>query len=189
MLIEDLFGRTNSETLFHQIYTNCSQFVHESAGYPLFRNLPTTYSDVHRVKVRTKKKASTVGDVFNKAFEHDYQNIAQRAIFAQSAPICESAEGMEPFYIFPVNGYKFLYSREITESTSEYQQVMLTLIEQLRDEQAATELITDLLKFSYTSHDLVEGINSGSEIILYGIPFYYAVRCSSYPDYGRIVSI
>ena len=57
MLIEDLLGnhRTDQAHAFRSIRTSCSQFIDESAGLPLFRQLPTSYADVHRVKVRAKK--------------------------------------------------------------------------------------------------------------------------------------
>lgn len=188
MLIEDLFGTksTDESQTFHVLQSSCSQFITESAGYPLFRNLPSTYAPVQRVKVRAKKKPGVVGEAFNRAFENNYQNLAQRAIFARPAP--SSEEGTEPYYVFPINGYKFIYSREVVESTSGYQQVMNTLVEQLKDEQTANDIVADLLKFTYTSSNLIEGINSGSEIIIYGIPYFYAVRCSSYPEYARIIS-
>ncbi len=189
MLIEDLLGnhRAGTAHVFQNIRTTCSQFIDESAGMPLFRQLPTSYADVHRVKVRAKKRPSVVGEAFNKAFEQNYANISQRAVFATpTQPVTDNAH--EPFYVFPINGFRFIYSKEVLESTSGYQQVMNTIVEQLKDEQAATELVSDLLKFSYTSVNLYEGINSNCEIILYGIPYYYAVRCSAYQEYQQLIS-
>ena len=189
MLIEDLLGnhRTDQAHAFRSIRTSCSQFIDESAGLPLFRQLPISYADVHRVKVRAKKRSSVVGEAFNKAFEQNYTNISQRAVFATPSKQY-SDPTHEPFYIFPINGFRFIYSKEVSESTSGYQQVMNTIVEQLKDEQAASKLVSDLLKFSYTSVNLYEGINSNCEIILYGIPYYYAVRCSAYPEYQQIIS-
>lgn len=190
MLIEDLLGTksTDASQTFHTLQSSCSQFIQESAGLPLYRNLPSSYAAVQRVKVRTKKRPSVVGEAFNRAFEDSYLNISQRAIFAHPLLLTEQEHGSEPYYIFPINGYKFIYSKEVLESTSGYQQVMGTLIEQLKDEQTANDLVSDLLKFTYTSYNLSEGINSGCEIILYGIPYYYAVRQSAYPEYSRIIS-
>lgn len=190
MLIEDLLGTksTDASQTFHTLRSNCSQFIQESAGLPLYRNLPSTYAAVQRVKVRAKKRPSVVGEALNRAFEDSYQNISQRAIFAHPSFLAEQDYDSEPYYVFPINGYKFIYSKEVSESTSGYQEVMSTLIEQLKDEQTANDLVSDLLKFTYTSRNLSEGINSGCEIILYGIPYYYAVRCSAYPDYARIIS-
>lgn len=189
MLIEDLLG-TRGVTYtpaFQTIRTSCSQFLDESAGLPLFKLLPTTYDDIHRVKVRAKKRPSAVGEAFNRAFEQNYANISQRAVFASPAmPMADV--GHEPFFVFPINGFRFIYSKEVLESTSGYQQVLNTIMEQLNDEQVANELVSDLLKFSYTSANLHEGINSNCEIIMYGIQYYYAVRCSSYPEYQQIIS-
>jgi len=165
--------------------THCSQFIHESAGLPLFKALPATYSDLHRVKVRMQKKTSLVSEAFNQAF-NDFYNLRQRAIFAYATPPALT-EGTDSFYVFPVDGYKFLYSKAVTNSGQDYQQVVDTLIEKVDDISKATDIVTDLLKYSYTSENLHEGIVSESEIILYGIPQYYVVRVSACQNYARLI--
>ncbi len=55
-------------------------------------------------------------------------------------------------------------------------------------EKEGCALIADVLKFSYTTHHLQEGILHGSEIILYGIPFYYALRASVVESYDTLLT-
>lgn len=187
MLIVDFLNK--SSTTDHELVNirkECSQFILESRGIPIYKNLPTTYPDIHKVKARFKKTKDNVSEVFNQAFSHKTQNIRQRAIISQTHfPMqCES---LEAFYVFPKNHYQFLYSREVTNSNSDYKQVIDTLFEQFDDSQKATEIVTDLLKYTYSTQDLYEGLYANAEIIFYGIPYYYAVRVDSNIDYKQII--
>jgi hypothetical protein len=162
----------------------CSQFLQESATRPVYKLLPMTYDDFHRVKVRRKPLSDdNVSEVFDRAF--GTQHIRQRAIFVSgSLPVI--TENVEPFYVFPVDGYKFLYSKEVGNSNNDYQQVLDSLFEQFEDNDKAIEIVTDVLKYTYVRDNLAEGIISKSEIILYGIPCYYAMRVSAALDYNKI---
>ena len=51
----------------------------------------------------------------------------------------------------------------------------------------ADQIIADLLQYTYISDTLNEGIKSQAEIILYNIPFYYAVRANTI-DYGDLLT-
>lgn len=161
--------------LVRQISTECSDFLNDSCGQPVFKLLPKTYTDFHKVKVR-HKRCDNIGEVFNQAFGPN--NIRQRAVFA-SAHIPDVTTESEPFFIFPINGFRFLYSVEVRDSGHAYRQVMETLIHHLNDEQEASSLIADLLKNTYKQTNLADGILQGAEIILYNIPFYYALRAST----------
>lgn len=189
MLIEDLIGgrSTDSPQILHTIRSSCSQFIHESAGYPLYRSLPRSYNTFHKVKVRAKKRSTAVNEAFNRAFDDSYINLAQRAIFAQPS-IGEATDAVEPFYVFPINGFRFLYSKEIQNSTSEYKQVIDTLFEEFGSESQASEIVSDLLKFTYITNNLAEGIASNAELVMYGVPYYYAIRVSAYSRYDHLIA-
>lgn len=187
MLVADVLRPSRREWApLDVIRSSCSHFIESTEGRPLYRNLSASYGDVHRVKVRAKKHTSYVGEVFNKAFRDSYQNISQRAIYAQPHMIHEHQDSVEPFYIFPINGFKFIYSTEVNESSEKFQQVLDVISNSVNNENVASDLVSELLQFSYTSKSLTEGIKAGSEIIIYGIPYFYAVRCSKYPDYSQI---
>lgn len=189
MLIEDVIGNhtTDSTPKLYTIKSVCSQFLTDSVGSPLYRSLPTSYSNFHKVKVRAKKSASSlVGQVFNKAFESDYTNITQRAVFLHPSPRFMT-ESTEPFYVFPINGFKFLYSKEVRDSSCDHDHVINTIFEEFTDG-SATDIASDLLKLSYTGTNLIEGISADAEIVVYGIPYFYAIRTSIYPDYQRLLS-
>ena len=187
MLIEDLLGKPTS-LASHERYilkTNCSQFIEESIGNPLFKSLPTSYGNFHRVKARLQKRKNELTEVYNKAFNHT--NIRQRAVFAYASPP-PIIEDTDSFYVFPINGYKFLYCKEVIDSNSDYKRVVDTLFEQFNDTSKATEIITDLLKYTYLTENLHEGIVAKAEIILYNIPKYYAVRVNPNQEYSEILA-
>lgn len=191
MIVRDLFGSRGGVSVgeIQPIKAECSQFLQEAAGFPLLKALPSSYASVHKVKVRLQKRRDQVTDVFERAFGSSFTNLRQRAIFTypKTPPLLE--ENTEPFYVFPVNGYQFLYSKEVTNSSRDYQAVFDKLCEQFNDHQAASDIVTELLTYTYTSSSLYEGIVSNSEIILYGIPCYYALRVSACPDYSSLLGM
>lgn len=187
MLINELLhtdGITHDRAIA-TIRARCDQYLRESAHLPLYKLLPKAYDDFQRVKVRQQKKTDVITEAFNAAFDGDFNNIRQRAVFTTPA-LPQATDSHEPFYIFPTNGFKFLYSKEVKDSSSDYKRVIDTLFERLDNNDKAIEIVTDLLKLTYNREHLLEGIMSESEIIIYGIPQYYALRVSSVAPYGKI---
>jgi hypothetical protein len=190
MRINELYQSHQYSREIQVLRTSCTQFLKESSGTPIFKNLSTEYGDFHKVKVRKRKgETGDFTETFNEAFELQHPGLRQRAIFANGAtsfqPLYDGV--MEPYYVFPIDGYKFMYSREVENSGQEYKQVFDTLFEQFGEEKG-NEVLTDLLRFTYTSQNLHEGIVSGSEIIIYGIPFFYAIRSSVIENYQDLLS-
>lgn len=187
MLVRDILEHDSfNDTVKQALRTNCSIFLRESQGLPIFRQLPSSYADFHRVKVRLQKRKDGVSDVFERAFGQDYTNLRQRAVFT-SASVPLVTEHTEPFYVFPTDGYRFLYSKEVTNSNSDYRNVIDKLVLELGDLNEATDIVTDLLKYTYSTRGLHEGISSGAEVIFYGIPYYYAVRAHAC-EYKTLIS-
>lgn len=172
------------------IQSNCSQFIAESASLPIVKYLPQTYNNVQKVKVRKHKRTNSFSSSFNDAFENEVNDLRERSIFVNGISSLKESNDvtMEKFYIFPINGYKFLYSKEVENSTDNYKQVFEAIFDQL-GEQSGKEVFTDLLRFTYVSEDLSNGILSGAEIIIYGIPYYYAIRENYIDDYEELLTI
>lgn len=160
---------------------------------PLLKNLPSGYGDFHRVKVRKRKQGNDdpsemFSEAFNEAFEDELRNLRERAIFANGEVSFESADSSEfdTFYVFPIDGYHFMYSREVENSSQDYKTVFDAIFEEFGSERG-NNVITDLLKFTYTSVKLHEGIESGSEIIFYNIPYFYAIRAATVDSYENLL--
>lgn len=190
MRILEIYDTTVAQETFLVLNEQCSQFLNESNKLPLYKNLGTSYNDFNKVKVRKRKGTGEFNETFNEAFETQHPGIRQRAIFANGPtsfqPVFEN--NLEPFFIFPTNNYKFMYSKEVENSGEEYKKVFETLFETF-GETKGNEVLTDLLRFTYTSDSLYEGINSGSEIIIYGIPYFYATRVASVDSYQELLSM
>lgn len=185
MKIKDVLEEQHDDP-FNIIRKRCSEFVSE-CSLPLFRNLPNITEDVRKVKVRYKKpKHDTVADAFNQAFINEKINLRQKAIFANGEGSFDMVES-NPFYILPINGFKFMYSKEVHNSSKDYRDTFGSMVEQFGCDQKPVELLKDVLKYTYTNENLEEGVSEGAEIIIYNIPYYYAVK-SSYIEYDELLT-
>ena len=193
MRVDDLIQSEDSREELSILADRCAEFIEESGGHPLLKNLSNEYGDFHKVKVRKRKRRKQdpqqLAKIFNETFEDEIQNLRERAIFANGiATFTESVnEDLEPFYIFPTDGYEFMYSQEVENSSQDYKTAFDAIFEEFGTEKG-NGVMKDLLKFTYTSDNLAEGINSGSEIIIYNIPFFYAIRAETVNDYDELIT-
>lgn len=158
----------------------------ESNNLPLLKNLPVTYDGFRKVKVRKKNTKEVFTEAFNRSFEF-HKHLVNRAIFAngESSFTPSTDEKLEPFYIFPIDGYKFVYNPVVSNALEQYKRSIdnsLAILEL----NAAVEMFSSVIKQSYISDDLQRGISIGAEIIIYDIPYYYAIRKSLVDDYSRL---
>lgn len=166
---------------------NCEQFIEESGGFPLYKSFPSSYGSYKRVKVRFQKRKNLTSDVYEAAFGNGVGTFRERCVMASGAARILTESNESVYYVFPVNGYQFMYSKQITDSSSAFEGVINTIIENLPLSEGAA-LLTDLVKFSYQQTDLSEGIQSGAEIILHNIPSFYVVNTELYPNYKQLIS-
>lgn len=185
MLIEDVIGGEVSFSTKQalQIVRECSDFLKVSGHLPLYKALPSTYQDFQKVKVRKKQSKNIVNEVFNHAFQQEFPAIAQRAIYCYAYKP-QLIENTDLFYVFPKNGFKFLYSTEVENSTENFKQVIETLLDSFEDQAKVVDIVSDVVRYTYSHEKLFEGILSKSEIILYNVPYYYAVRVKACLDYS-----
>lgn len=167
------------------IASECSEFLMESCGRPLVKNLPVAKAGFCKVKVRHQRLANEFVESFNSAFAASHSKLLQRAVIARGvkASIPPTSTSVEPFYIFPINGFRYMYNP--VASTTDYNETYARLLGSVGA--AASEILKDLLKYDYVFDNLVEGIDAGSEIIIYGIPHYFALRKSLVGDYDQFV--
>ena len=182
-LDEVLLGKTRK---IHPVIKECSNFLENARGLPLLKNLPAQYEDFRKVKLRRRKQKGKdeFAKTFNEAFG-DIPDLRQRAMFANgpSSFIAET-EDKEPFYVFPTDGFKFMYSLEVTNSNTDYMEAFDTILSQFHGN---NELMEQVLKYTYTHDALHEGIEHGSEIILYNMPYCYAIRQRSAECYEDLL--
>ena len=189
MRIDDLIQPDESREELRVLADRCFQFITEAQNRPLLKNLPKEYGDFHKVKVRKRKSDAPklFSTMFNESFEDEVKDLRERAIFANGEVSFRPSDelNIEPFYIFPIDGYDFMYSHEVENSNHDYKQVFDSILEQFGP--TGNTVITDLLKFTYTSDNLLEGIESGAEIIFYNIPCFYALRAATVDNYPNLI--
>lgn len=171
--------------LLSKIAKECSSFLREAQSLPVFKQLPSSYTDIQKVKVRKHRNQTKFSQTFNEAFMDDVRDLRQRAVFTNSNQL-EHTIDADLFYVFPKDGYNFMYCTEVKHSTNDYKQVFDSLFEQFENEKAE-QMIHDLLKFAYTREHLLEGIKTGAEVIFYNIPYYYAARVDVF-EYNTLLS-
>jgi hypothetical protein len=169
------------------IKMECSEFLKASDLKPLIRVLPKQGSDYRKVKVRKRNKNTDFDRLFNSVFSK-YPDIRARCVFGNTK-VDFIPEDKEEFYIFPIDGFKYIFSYQVQNSTEQYREAFDALMSTLITEEAVTEAFTDLLRYNYQSKDLKYALASDCEIIVYNIPYFYAVRKSSVINYSTLFSL
>mgnify|MGYP003116425948 CR=1 FL=1 len=175
------------------IHKECSDFLQFSNGTPLVKCLPTTGSDMRKVKVRKKNSFDSLDHIFNMVFS-DHENIRQRCIFAnteKSLSSLQPVDNEETFYIFPKNGFLFKFNPNINRSSLEFQETIDKLIALVGETDAFSKM-KDVVNYGYSSgdaHSIEYALNSDCEIIIHGIPYFFAVRKSSVKSYSTLFSL
>ena len=170
----------------HAIRNTCGDFIYSTES-PLIKNLNMD-SLVSRVKIRHHKRNDPFVEVFNDALLKKFgkTNIHQRCIFANGPDSFKKVHNQTPYYVFPIDGFSFLYSRQITDVNEEFRDT-LSVLKNSIDSSEAFSIVHDLLLYTYESSNLEQGIIDGCEIIVYDIPYYFAVNVKSFPVYDQLL--
>jgi hypothetical protein len=173
--------------ILSKIKEECTQFIELSEGNYAQKSLLFDGRFIKKVKVRKKKNKDNFLDLFDKAFEQEYRDIMGRSIFCNGVHSKPNVINREKFYVFPINGFKVLYNPDF-DYYKEYMNIYSNLKENL-DQETAKKTFIDMIEYSYKINnlDLSNALFSGNEIIFYGIPYYYAVKCSKHPDYKELL--
>lgn len=167
------------------ILKECGQFLTESNAKPLLRALPKNGDGFRKVKIRKKNKYNNpLEHYFDIAFLNKYREIRLRSMIVQTAVPVETPEEQELFYVFPIDDYKILYNRQVNNYVA-YAASLRPIIETL---DSAESLLVHLFEHTYESQSLEQAIDSGAEILIYDIPYYYAIRSSLYKDYNDVLT-
>lgn len=169
----------------NSILKECSQFLSQANGNPLYRALPRQGDGFRKVKMRKKNKYShRFEKFFDKAFDAHYKDFRLRSMVAKTSYPETIESDREVFYIFPIDGYKVLYNDQINDYTS-YIESFEPLIDH---EEAAEKVLSPLFEYAYTAGNIQDAAKSGADILVYGIPYYYAIRESLIVNYNDFVS-
>lgn len=166
------------------IIANCRQFLSESNGQPLYKMLPTNGEGFRRVKIRRKARHSHLLEkYFDMAFREEYPDLRLRSMVAHTRiPTDVSSPYEELFYVFPTDGYKVLFNRNLND----YE----TYLDSLNPLISSSEtLVKDVIEYSFEkSLHIHEAIEIGGDVLVYNIQNYYAIRASLIADYNNFVT-
>jgi hypothetical protein len=172
--ILDVRRKPHLEQLF-LLRNSCSEYLHESKGLPIFKQIPAGITDsIARIKVR--HKSNPINKYFGESVLQS-SNGGKTIIESRSSPYPAG----QNFWMFPINGYRYLYSPEVQD----YRSSIKHILEQTSDQDIIREMVQEM----HISTNLVEGIASATEILWYGISSYYAVDCSSFMDYNELLTL
>ena len=148
MKVDDIFSKTTAEPL-HTIKTRCSDFLDESLGIPLLKSLPSSYKNVQKVKVRKKKSTnSQLSETFNDAFNEEWYKLRERAVFANGeSSFHNTKKDQDDFYIFPIDGFQYMYSIEVQNSNQDYKTVFDAVYEEFGSEKGNNRTVEIFLHF------------------------------------------
>jgi len=187
-----VFTVINNAMKFNQLYHNpkysemesviadsCSTFIHESMGTPVFKLLPRK-EIYEKVKIRVKSQTIPNANVRDAAFNVKQFDNRSLEVFTTSAA---SHDGMGLYYIFPVNGYKFIYNTKVDDIVDSCKKLATILPDK--------EIITEVLRYSYNHDNLLNGLEYANKIKFFNIPYFYAIKASlKYQDlYKRLTYV
>lgn len=183
------YDSTLKDEIINTLTAYCSEFMTECGGYPLIRTLPTNGEMFRRVKVRHKSIKDPIAIKFNDAFEEIYRNVSGRSIFCNGTHMDVTEDDDEQFYVFPVDGFKFLYNPSV-EYYKEYKSMYASL-KKVMPEQDCSRLLVDIIRYSYVESEetLKSALLSQKEVIVYNVPCYYAVSVARFPVYTTLLSL
>jgi L-ribulose-5-phosphate 3-epimerase UlaE len=174
--------------LFPTIKKECSQFIRNSNGNPLFKSLPSGKDAFIRVKARHRKMHDdSFENAFNSAFQKQTNKIFSKAIFCNTNEVI--LPNHENYYVFPIDGYRILYSKNDKNTSKTYQTALAEILDMVAENHAVS-LLTTILSDDYTDENLSEALLHKKEILIYNIPYFFAIKCSLFPsiaDYKNII--
>lgn len=174
--------------LFPTIKNECTEFIEKSKGMPLFKSLMSGKDGFIRIKARHRKiHDESFENAFNSAFQKQTNKMLSKAIFCNTNEII--LPNHENYYVFPIDGYRILFSRNDTNTSKTYQTALTEILDMVAENHAVS-LLTTILSDDYTDENLSEALKNKKEILVYNIPYFYAIKCSLFPsidDYKNII--
>ena len=140
-----------------------------------------------KVKVRKKDARGDFVESLNEALSDTYQNLYGRSVRCNGNNVSNNPEN--DVYVFPLNGFKFLFNPNV-DDIHENRKTLDTL-QNVMDNNAAKKIFIDMVDYSYCDDgvNFVSALESGKEIVIYNIPYFYAVQKKDFPIYSELFSL
>lgn len=148
----------------NSIESECSEYL--KINIPIYKLLPS--GDVFKkVKVRNRSTHEySVEHYMDMAFETTHYNISLRSVVGSLTKPTDVERGMSIYNIYPMDGFKILYN----PMGSSYEDIVKPLS---HEDVPITE---DIFRMTFVDGTLHEAMSSGSDVIIYGIKYFYAIE-------------
>lgn len=168
------------------IIKECSRFLSQSDNNPLFKLLPSHGEGFRKIKMRKKRTHEhEIEKYFDMAFMEEYKDLRLRSMIAHTKEPSVITEGKEPFYIFPIDGFKIL----VNPVVDDYNNYIFSLERALRSANVDSQsILNDLFSNGYIQSDIKSAATHKSDVFIYGISHYYAIRKSLIDSYDIFIS-
>lgn len=156
----------------YNIMKECSSYLNQYEGPPFIKWIPNSAADdrtILKIKLRHRKNHSTFDDYFNYALSK--KGLRQKALFIKNDPENNSS----PYFIIPPNGYQTLYSSMVHDS-KELEEKLFKPLLTLNCVETIKSLFKEVLELHYTDTDPSQAIVQNREVILYNVPYVYAIK-------------
>lgn len=175
--------------IIQKISEECSDFLHLANDQALVKTLKDDNTNFKKVKVRTKISKNNFITAFNDAFCNTHNNMLGRSIFCNGKHKESPDNFHAQVYVFPINGFKYLFNPNITFH-EEYARIYEKLKDSM-DRVSAEQLFKDMITYSYNERAVSfnEALFTSKEIIIYGVPYYYAVKVNKFSSYDDLLNI
>ncbi len=167
----------------YSIIDKCSHFI-TSPTVPLYKALPSVGDGFRKIKIRKKEKHDLNYEKFlDESFEHERKDLRLRSVLAHTSEPTSFKDNEEIFYIFPPNGYKVLFS----ENIADHKQYVKELTNTLKETPTVNLLLKSLFQSAYRVGTVQEAAKNRSDVVIYNIQYYYAIRKSIITDYSDFI--
>ena len=160
----------------NSIKTECSQYLNllPTPDSWLMKPMKSNTGMSSKIKIRHKKVKAEYEAEINNVFSSEHQKLLQRCLIAYTSnKSLNLNDDMTLYYVFPINGFKFMYNPIIDYSLQQYDD----LLDKLNDMGSSKrDIFYNTIKLSFKSDSLIEANQNSCEIIFYNIPYYYAIQ-------------
>jgi len=173
----------HDDLLFDNIKKDCSEFIKESKYFPVFRGMKFDEFFNHtKASSGPRNSSKKLTKMLNTYFENKFGIKAMRTknrIYGtgdyHEAKLYAAASGDsgKACFIFPVNGYKYIWSPKVRDATTDLERIS-----------SYDGFIKELDEKNFTNKDLAKGIISFHEIT-FQTPSYYSIPVRVFGQWSR----
>jgi len=154
----------------YSILLECSDFLMESQGIPMYKYLPESYKNQDKVKIRLKSQSEDYHNHMDNSL--NFKNFNNRSLTCYTGADTPQ-DGYAPYFIFIPDGYKYIYTKDNMDID------LKLLFSELSDKlESGADTFEELLKYSYNLTNLHSGLTNNDKIIFYNIPYYYCIKAT-----------